>query len=55
MMNRQSDAEGENASHGHSDREEVKGETRGGLARERRGRDSQGRRHVAETRPIPPA
>lgn len=55
MMNRQRDAEGENASHGQSDGEEVEGEARGGLARKRRRRDSQERRHEAKTRLIPPA
>lgn len=54
-MNRQRDAEGENASHGQSDEEEVEDEARGGLARKRRRRDGQGWRHVAETRLIPPA
>lgn len=54
-MNRQRDAEGENASHGQSDGGEAEGEARGGLATKRRRRDGQGRRHVAKMRLIPPA
>lgn len=55
MMNRQRDAEGENASHGQSDEGGVKAEA-GSLGRlqEQRG-ESQGQRHVAKTSLIPQA
>lgn len=54
-MNRQRDAEGENASHGESDEEGVEAEA-GSLGRQQeQKRESQGRRHVAKTSLIPQA
>lgn len=54
-MNRQRDAEGENASHGQSDDEGVEAEA-GSLGRQRAKEiKSQGRRHVAKTSLIPRA
>lgn len=54
-MNRQRDAEGENASHGQSEEEGVEAEA-GSLGRQQeRKSESQGQKHVAKTSLIPQA
>ncbi len=54
-MNRQRDAEGENASHGPNDEGGVEAEAESlGRQQEQQG-ESQGRRHVAETSLVPQA
>lgn len=54
-MNRQRDAEGENASHGQGDEEGVEAEA-GSLGRQQEQKnESQGRKHVAKTILIPQA